>query len=212
MDKVKKAFKNAMTSLLLIVLAALGARLGFAWNQERKIPREMIGAALFEQETGNIAFSLATGKGFSSPFRRETGPTAWLTPVYPLLVAGVFRVFGIFTARSFFAVVFLNSLFSSLACIPIFFVGKRISGLGVASGAAWLWALYPNAVMMPFEWVWDTCLAALLGAVLLWTTLKLADSPQHARDWCGYGLLCRGGSRRRDERRSGHRRRDGCVE
>ena len=189
MDKIKNGFKTAATSLLLITLVALGARLGFAWDQERKIPRDVIGPASFEQETGSIAYSLATGKGFSSPFRRETGPTAWLTPVYPLLVAGVFRVFGIFTAKSFFVVVFLNALFSSAACIPIFFAGRKIGGLGVASGAAWLWALYPNAVMMPFEWVWDTCLAALLGAVLLWATLELADSPRRARNWSGYGLL-----------------------
>jgi hypothetical protein len=189
MDKVKKVFKKALTSLLLIVLAAMGARLAFAWSQVRKIPPEVIGSAPFDHETGSIAYSLATGKGFSSPFRRETGPTAWLTPVYPLLVAGVFRVFGVFTAKSFFAVVFLNALFSSAACIPIFLAGKRISGLGVASGAAWLWALYPNAVMMPFEWVWDTCLASLMGAVLLWATLKLADSSSLARDWCAYGLL-----------------------
>jgi hypothetical protein len=189
MNSVKKAFKKAPTSLVLIVLVALGARLGFAWNQERKIPREVIGTVSFENEAGNIAYSLVTGKGFSSPFRRETGPTAWLTPVYPLLVAGVFRVFGIFTARSFFAMVLLNALFSSGACIPIFYSGKKIRGLGVASGAAWLWALFPNAVMMPFEWVWDTCLAALLGAVVLWATLELADSPQRARNWCGYGLL-----------------------
>jgi hypothetical protein len=189
MDKVKKTLKKAMTSLLLIVLVAMGARLTFAWSQVRKIPLDVIGIAPFEHETGSIAYSLATGKGFSSPFRRETGPTAWLTPVYPLLVAGIFRVFGIFTANSFYAVVILNALFSSAACIPIFFAGKRISGLGVASAAAWLWALYPNAAMMPFEWVWDTCLAALLGAVLLWATLELADSPQRARDWCAYGLL-----------------------
>jgi len=189
MDKVKTAFKNAATSLLLVVLVAMGARLGFAWNQVQKIPKEVIGSAPFDHETGSIAYSLVTGKGFSSPFRKETGPTAWLTPVYPLLVAGVFRVFGIFTAKSFFAVVFLNALFSSAACIPLFLAGKKISGMGVASGAAWLWALYPNAVMMPFEWVWDTCLAALLGAVLLWATLKLADSPQRTRDWCFYGLL-----------------------
>ncbi|HEY6267977.1 MAG TPA: glycosyltransferase family 39 protein [Candidatus Acidoferrum sp.] len=189
MDKVKSAFKKTATSLLLIVLVALGARMGFAWNQERKIPRDLIGPVSFEQETGSIAYSLATGKGFSSPFRRETGPTAWLTPVYPLLVAGVFRTFGILSAKSFFVVVFLNALFSSFACIPIFSVGKRMGGLGVASGAAWLWALYPNAVMMPFEWVWDASLAALLGAVLLWATLQLADSPQRASYWCAYGLL-----------------------
>jgi Dolichyl-phosphate-mannose-protein mannosyltransferase len=189
MDKVKQVFKNAATSLLLIVLVGLGVRLGFAWNQVHKIPREVIGTAPFYQETGNIAYSLVTGKGFSSPFRRETGPTAWLTPVYPMLVAGVFRVFGIFTARAFFAVVFLNVLFSAAVCIPIFLAGKKISGLEVASVAAWLWALFPSAVMMPFEWVWDTCLAALLGALLLWVTLELADSPQRARNWCGYGLL-----------------------
>lgn len=189
MDTVKNALKKALTSLLLIVLVALAARLGFAWNQERKIPREVIGVVSFEQETGNIAYSLVTGKGFSSPFRRETGPTAWLTPVYPLLVAGVFRAFGIFTAKSFFAVVFLNAVFSSAACIPIFLAGKKISGLRAASGAAWLWALYPSAVMMPFEWVWDTCLAALLGALLLCATLELADSPPRARNWAGYGLL-----------------------
>src|SRR6266446_10802614 len=134
---MKKAFHTATTSLLLIVLVALGARLEFAWNQERKIPREVLGTVPFEHETGSIAYSLAVGKGFSSPFRRETGPTAWLTPVYPLLVAGVFRIFGILSAKSFFVVVFLNTLFSSFACIPIFFTGKRMGGLGPASGAAW---------------------------------------------------------------------------
>jgi len=42
--------------------------------------------------------------------------------------------------------------------------------------------------MMPFEWVWDTSLAALLGATLLWATLELAESTRW-RDWCAYGLL-----------------------
>src|ERR1700674_2060416 len=112
---------KAYTSLVLILLVAFGARLAFAWDQERQIPASALATAPFAQEAGNIAYSLASGKGFSNPFRRETGPTAWLTPVYPLLVAGIFRVFGIFTANSFFVVVFLNALFSSAACIPIFF-------------------------------------------------------------------------------------------
>ncbi|HEY6943856.1 MAG TPA: hypothetical protein VI431_01860, partial [Candidatus Acidoferrum sp.] len=95
--------KTAATSLGLIFALALGTRLGFAWNQQRKFPHDVLAPAMFSQETGSIAASLATGKGFSSPFGKETGPTAWLTPVYPLLVAGVFRVFGIFTRASFFA-------------------------------------------------------------------------------------------------------------
>jgi hypothetical protein len=185
---MKKALLAAATSLTLIFLVALGARLGFAWDQTRKIPREVLGLASFAQETGSIGSALAKGKGFSSPFGGDTGPTAWLTPVYPLLVAGVFRVFGIFTNASFFALVFLNSLFSSAVCIAIFYSGKRIGGIGVAAGAAWLWALFPNAIMVPFEWIWDTSLSALLGATILWATLELADS-QRLRDWCGYGLL-----------------------
>jgi Dolichyl-phosphate-mannose-protein mannosyltransferase len=187
-SRLKKLLFAAATSVPLIFLAALGARLGFGWDQERKIPQEMLAPSSFAQETGSIASALVRGKGFSSPFGRETGPTAWLTPVYPLLLAGVFRVFGVATRASFFAVFFLNAVFSSAVCIAIFHAGKRIGGLGVGSGAAWLWAVFPNAVMVPFEWVWDTSLSALLGATILWATLKLAES-QKMRDWCGYGLL-----------------------
>src|SRR5215472_1229550 len=136
---MKRALLTAATSVWLIFFVALAARLGFAWDQERKIPREVLAPASFAQETGSIASALASGKGFSSPFLKETGPTAWLTPVYPLLVAGIFRVFGIFTLASFFAVVFLNALFSSAACVAIFYAARRIASLGVASGAAWLW-------------------------------------------------------------------------
>jgi len=79
-------------------------------------------------------------------------------------------------------------VFSTAACFPIFYAAKRIAGLGVASVAAWLWAVFPNAIIIPFEWIWDTCLSALLGATILGATLKLAES-QKLRDWCGYGLL-----------------------
>jgi hypothetical protein len=188
MPRLKRVFLAGATSVWLIFIVALGSRLGFGWDQERKIPREMLAPASFAQETGSIATALVNGKGFSSPFGRETGPTAWLTPVYPLLVAGVFRVFGVATRASFFAVFFLNAVFSSAVCISIFHAGKRIGGMAVASGAAWLWAVFPNAVMVPFEWVWDTSLSALLGATIFWATLKLAES-QRLRDWCGYGLL-----------------------
>ena len=42
--------------------------------------------------------------------------------------------------------------------------------------------------MMPFEWIWDPSLSALLAAVLLWATLEIADNP-HARNFALYGLL-----------------------
>ncbi len=131
---MKKALQKAATSLLLIVIVAMGARAGFAWDEGRKISPDILGVVPFQQETGNIAYALAEGKGFSNVFRTETGPTAWLAPVYPLMVAAAFKVLGVFTARAFFACAALNMLFSSAACVPIYFAGKRIGGLGVGAG------------------------------------------------------------------------------
>jgi hypothetical protein len=185
---MKRGFLKAATSLTLILLIALGARVAYAWNQERQMRADLVGLVPFLNETGNIAFSLAKGHGFSSPYWQQTGPTAWLTPVYPALVAAIFKIFGIHTPHSFFAIVFLNILFSTATCVPLYYIGKRVGGLGVAGGAAWLWAIFPNAIMIPYQWVWDTSLAALLMATILWATLELADT-QSVREWCGYGVL-----------------------
>ena len=184
---MKQTLMRALTSIWLILLVALGARLTYAWEQQHKIPGDAL-VIRFQQESGFIAAALASGKGFSSPMGRETGPTAWLPPIYPLLLSGVFRIFGIETVRSFLAAVAMNIVFSASACLPIFYAGKRIAGLPVASAAAWFWALLPTAVTFPFEWIWDSSLVALLAATLLWATLELAESPR-LRNWCAYGLL-----------------------
>ena len=185
---MKDAFRKAATSLLLIVVVALGVRFAFAWYEARQISEKALSIVPFQTETGHIAYSIASGRGFSSPFQRDTGPTAWLAPVYPCLFAGIFKLFGTYTLHSFFAALFLNVLFSAGACVPLFYAGKRIAGLGVASAAAWLWALFPNAVIIPFEWIWDTSLSALLVATLLSATLELAES-RRLLDWSLYGFL-----------------------
>ncbi len=95
---------------------------------------------------------------------------------------------GTFTLHAFIAAVLLNIVFSTATCVPIFYVGKRIEGLGVGAGAAWLWALFPNAVIIPFQWIWDTSLSGLLAAILVWATLVVANS-RRIRNWCAYGAL-----------------------
>jgi 4-amino-4-deoxy-L-arabinose transferase-like glycosyltransferase len=72
--------------------------------------------------------------------------------------------------------------------LPVYFVGKRVGGIAVAATAAWLWALFPNAFIIPSQWIWDTCLSGLLAACLVWATIAWAHSPQ-ARHWCAYGIL-----------------------
>lgn len=40
----------------------------------------------------HIAKALAAGKGFADPFQEPTGPTAWMPPVLPTLMAGILRL------------------------------------------------------------------------------------------------------------------------
>jgi len=182
------AFRAAATSLWLIMLVALAIRLGYMWQFQHIHPRQGVSVIPFLFESGNIAHSLATGHGFSSPFRVDTGPTTWMTPLFPLLLAGIFRLFGAYTFNAWAATALLNISCCTLACIPIYFVGRRIGRMGLASGAAWLWAIFPNAILLPVESMWDASISALLTATILWATLVLAES-QRLRDWCAYGLL-----------------------
>ena len=183
-----RRLRAVATSLPLILIIATILRLGFFWDYVNQNSHHALGVLPFLFEPGNIAASIVSGHGYSSPFRVASGPTAWMAPVYPLLLAGVFRVFGAFTFHSFVAATLLNILFSVLTCIPIFRIGRRVAGVGVAAGAAWLWAVFPNAILVPFECMWDASLAALLAAGILWATIEIADSLR-VRDWIGYGVL-----------------------
>lgn len=184
----RRRLRAYVTSLTVILLFATGIRLVFAWDYTQQNSRQALSVIPFTFEPGNIAASIARGQGFSSPLRVPTGSTAWMTPVYPLLLATVFRYLGIYSFRSFVAAVLLNILFAALTCVPIYYAGERMGGAGLGAGAAWLWAIFPNAILIPFESMWDACLSALLAATILWATLALAES-RRARDWCAYGLL-----------------------
>src|SRR5216683_7019289 len=52
----------------------------------------------FAWEVGRIARAVATGYGFSDPFTGHTGPTSWCPPLFTLMLAGVFKIFGVYSA------------------------------------------------------------------------------------------------------------------
>lgn len=189
---MKDYLKKAATSLVFIALVALAIRVAFLVDFKSHNSDRAVSVIPFLFESGNIAHSVADGKGFSSPFRVDTGPTAWMTPVYPLILAAIFKVFGVYTVDAWYASVVFNILCVTLTCIPIYFAGRRIGGdkRGVALGAsaAWLWAVFPNAILIPVESMWEASLAALLGATILWATLAL-DDDRSWLGWSGYGLL-----------------------
>ena len=176
------------TTVWFIASAALLTRVAFLYDRQRKIPHQVLASVPFENEAGNIAFSLAQGRGFSNLFRRDTGPTAWLAPVYPSLLSLVFRAYGAFTFRSFLAAAILNALFSAAVTFPLYDITRRISTRTVGIASAWLWVFLPAGILMPFEWIWDTSLSVLLATSLVWLTLLVSESSK-TKLWLAYALL-----------------------
>jgi 4-amino-4-deoxy-L-arabinose transferase-like glycosyltransferase len=140
-------------------------------------------------ELGRVASAIASGQGFSSPLRfLDTGPTAWFTPLYPYLIAGIFKIWGIFTFKSRLIIEISNCAFAALTAIPVYGIARRTFGNSLAVGAAWGWVFLPTSLFFPITWIWDTTLAALFMALIFWATLAMRDA-KTVLAWAGYGAL-----------------------
>ncbi len=142
----------------------------------------------FAWEVGRIARSIATGQGFSSPTDLPTGPTAWMAPVYTYILAGVFKIFGVYSPTSAWVILAFNSVFASLTCLTVYEIGKRTYGQSVAVTAAWTWAVFPYLIYFPVRVVYDTSFSTFLLSLALLLTLYLADLSSN-RLWSLFGFL-----------------------
>lgn len=177
-------------------------RLGFAWHYVHRFQPGAVAVLPFLFEPGNVARSLALGHGFGSPLHIPSGPTAWVAPVYPWLLAAIFKIFGVYTLDAFAAAALLNIVACAAVVFPLAAIGRRLGRPGAGALAGWLWAAFPNAIMLPVESMWPACLAALLGTIALAWALRLGEvtapgaktgtpsaSPKDGGEWAGYGLL-----------------------
>jgi 4-amino-4-deoxy-L-arabinose transferase-like glycosyltransferase len=187
-ESLLRAWSRIRTSFLWIVFTALFLRIAWILIAQTYRFETNNDNFSFGWEMGRVAAAIASGHGFSNPFGGHTGPTAWEPPLYPYLIACVFRIFGIYSPASAFVILSIESLFSALTCIPIFLVAKRIFSEKVAVGSAWAWALLPNVMFWPTRSVWETTLAALLVATIVWLTLTL-EYRDGATPWLQFGLL-----------------------
>ena len=152
----------------------------------------------FGWELGRIARSVALGQGYANPFLGHTGPTTWIPPLYTLLLAGVFKLCGIYTAQSAWTIFALNSVFSAATALCVYEIAARCFGRRVALWSGWLWALYPAAMQFAVHWVWDMSLTTWLfaGALLLAlraravdVTGTAVDDGHRLRRWSVFGLI-----------------------
>jgi 4-amino-4-deoxy-L-arabinose transferase-like glycosyltransferase len=109
-------------------------------------------------------------------------------PLYPALLSLVFRLFGIYTLTSAFVILAINSLFSALTCIPVYFSAKYSLGARGAKLAAWVWAFYPFAIYFSASRVWEYALTGLLFTTCFCIAQRIhrASNPLA---WLGFGAL-----------------------
>ena len=162
----------------------------------------------FGFEAGRIARSLVEGHGYANPFNGVSGPTAWIPPLYPLLLALAFKLFGVYTNAAAFFVMTVDSLFSALIAPAVYEIAARCfdaNGIArrasakaapVALWAGWLWAVYPAALQYAIHWLWDTSLSAFLFTWTVVLALRLRGTGEEERDgvaqwgrWATFGAL-----------------------
>jgi len=163
-------------------------------------------------EVGRIARSLVRGQGYANPFNGVSGPTAWMAPLYPLLLAAGFKVFGVYTQAAAAFVLVCNSVFSAGTALAVYEIAARcFDARGIARrGAkvaapvglwsAWLWALYPGTMQYATRWIWEMSLSTFLFTWALVMALRLRGIGEvdegsvrgggsQGRRWVGFGLL-----------------------
>ena len=139
----------------------------------------------FGWEMGRVARSIALGQGFSSPYDGNTGPTAWEPPLYPYLMGGVFKLFGIYSQASAWVLLSINSLFATLTCIPIYLIAQKTFGERIAVWSAYTWALCPYVWYWSIHWIWDTTFTPFILSCLFLLALELQEWP----GWQGWALF-----------------------
>lgn len=147
------------------------------------------GSLFARNEPSHIGAALISGLGYSSPYAgAPIAPTAQQPPLYPILLAGIFRAFGTYTLAAAWAAVIVNVLAGALTAVLVYQVGRRHFSEAVGRLAAWLWV---------FPWMYTTVafsvsltsayLAALgLGALFLY----IPGKPLTGWKWFKLGVYC----------------------
>ena len=139
-------------------------------------------------EVSRIAWALVSGWGFSSPWpNTPLAPTAQQPPLYPLLLAGIFKLAGAYTYRSLWIAVVLNAIFSAVAAAMMVRLGRR--DLSPAAGllAGWVCACWGYEGVVSLR-LWDSSLVGLMIVLVLWWTPALEESGSMAT-WSLFGAV-----------------------
>ncbi len=172
---------------LLLFVCGFVLRFGFVLLRKTYVGDEHSNTP-FGVEVCSIAAHIVKGKGFSSPFLADTGPTAWVPPVYPYFVALVFRLLGLYSAASAIVILGIQCAIAAATGIAIHALGRRTFGPRIGFFAAWIWALSPIFFRWAVSWIWDFAASAFLLTAAFVVTLDIAEQNTR-KHWLLLGAL-----------------------
>jgi len=182
---LRSEIRAAWTGYVLVLSVALALRLVMIASLMHGDVRQWF----FSQasEIGCFADSILAGHGMSSPFGGETGPSAFLAPGYPALVALLFHVFGAYSNGAAMALLLLHMLAAMLTVLVVMLIAQRAFGTRMAMVAGMLCAVSPPMVWLPVLF-WESCLSTLLLIGFLALALRIAVQPRMTL-WLSMGVL-----------------------
>jgi 4-amino-4-deoxy-L-arabinose transferase-like glycosyltransferase len=176
------AIPRAVLWMVLLSFLLQVAAIGIARQYRTRPGEDNFG---FGFEMGRVGRAIALGQGFSNPYGGNTGPSAWEPPLYPYLIGGIFKIFGIYTYASAWVLLSINSLFAALTTIPVYLIAHRTFNPSVAIWSARAWAFNPYVWYWSVHWIWDTTFTPLMLALIFLVALEM----QEWLGWRGWALF-----------------------
>ena len=158
------------------------------WAVSQLLPAKAWSYFYQYNEFARIAWALASGHGYSSPWANTPLlPTAIEPPAYSFLLAGIFKMAGVYALGSLWIAVVLNAVFSSANAVLILRAGKRDFTSSAAVLAAWVWSCWTYEAVVAIR-LWESSLTALLLMLaLLW--LPRVERSTRTSPWLLFGVL-----------------------
>jgi 4-amino-4-deoxy-L-arabinose transferase-like glycosyltransferase len=132
----------------------------------------------FGYEMGRIGQWLAQGKGVTLD---GSSPTAKFPPFYPLIVGGIFYLFGSFTKAAAVSLFVFQSVCSALIAVCLANLGSRLLGRTTGIIAGLIWAFYPASIFYSVVRIWYCELALLLVLSVTMIAVTTGFSPTFRR-------------------------------
>jgi len=171
--RIRKAIRPLIVAFFLLALGASVAQAVRNKNLTSPIfrpdARDHLGS-----EHDQIAQALYRGRGFSDPFSRETGPTAWMAPVFPVLLAAIYTATDGNPHHVVSVYYVLQLICVTIAILPALLIAER---LRIFWFGTLICAIALTALFFPlFQLTHDHALQISMVVLIWWHFSRTHDS------------------------------------